>query len=176
MTRLLAAAALLVAAPVLAAEEGGHGDGGGGTSLISPAFGMMFWTLVTFVILLVVLRLVAWKPLLGAVEERERRIQGNIDEARQQRNEAETLLAEHRKLMDDVRRQTAEIVTQGQKDAARLVDEAQGKATYPAAAGMDEANSRAQQLAREATAELAPYGDRASILLQLTDYLLRRSN
>ncbi len=54
-------------------------------------------------------------------------------------------------------------------------DEAQGKATYPAAAGMDRANARARQLAREATEDLAPYGEDAGILLQLTDYLLRRS-
>ena len=55
-------------------------------------------------------------------------------------------------------------------------DEAQGKATYPAAAGMDEANARARQLAREAAEELAPYGAEAGVLLQLTDYLLRRSH
>jgi geranylgeranyl diphosphate synthase type II len=55
-------------------------------------------------------------------------------------------------------------------------DEAQGKATYPAAAGMDEAHARARQLAREASADLAPYGQRAGVLLQFTDYLLRRSH
>jgi len=55
-------------------------------------------------------------------------------------------------------------------------DEVQGKATYPAAAGMDQANSRARQLARQASKDLAPYGDRAGVLLQFTDYLLRRSH
>jgi geranylgeranyl diphosphate synthase type II len=55
-------------------------------------------------------------------------------------------------------------------------DEAQGKATYPAAAGMDQANSRAEQLARRAARDLEPYGDRATVLLQLTDFLLRRSH
>jgi geranylgeranyl diphosphate synthase type II len=55
-------------------------------------------------------------------------------------------------------------------------DEAQGKATYPAAAGMEMANSRAEELARQAAEELAPYGERAGVLLQLTDYLLRRSH
>jgi len=55
-------------------------------------------------------------------------------------------------------------------------DEAQGKATYPAAAGMDRAGSRAEQLARRAAEDLAPYGERAQVLRQLTDYLLRRSH
>ena len=55
-------------------------------------------------------------------------------------------------------------------------DEAQGKATYPAAAGMKEANTRARMLAREAAEDIAPYGDDAAILLQLTEYLLRRSH
>jgi len=55
-------------------------------------------------------------------------------------------------------------------------DEAQGKATYPAAAGMEGANSRARKLALEAEEEIAPYGADAAILRQFTIYLLRRSH
>jgi geranylgeranyl diphosphate synthase type II len=68
--------------------------------------------------------------------------------------------------------------TGNQKELGKTVgkDEAQGKATYPAAAGMEEANTRARTLAREAEEDLAPYGEDARILLQLTSYLLRRSH
>jgi len=77
-------------------------------------------------------------------------------------------------ITDDILDRTADTKRLG-KTAGK--DEAQGKATYPAAAGMDEANSRAEQLARRAAEDLAPYGrERAAVLLQLTDYLLKRSH
>ena len=65
VSRRLAAGCLLGAAatlPVLASE-----GGGGGGSLIEPQFGTIFWTLLTFLIMVVLLGRFAWKPLLGAI-------------------------------------------------------------------------------------------------------------
>lgn len=153
MRRFLPAAMVALAVPAFASGEGGH-EGGGGASLISPDFGMIFWTVVTFVILLVVLRAVAWKPLLGAVEARERNIQSNIDDARRQRDEAESLLQEHRKLMDDARRQTAEIVGRGQRDAERLVEDAKQKAREESEKLLTQTRGQIEQETRAALAEV----------------------
>ena len=57
---LLAAAA---AAPVWASSEGA----GGGAALLTPKFGTIFWTVITFVCLVILLGKVAWKPLLAAI-------------------------------------------------------------------------------------------------------------
>ena len=38
--------------------------------LITPSVGLIFWTAVVFIILLVLLRSLAWKPILSAVKER----------------------------------------------------------------------------------------------------------
>ena len=38
--------------------------------LITPGFGLVFWTAITFIFLLVILGKFAWKPILGAVSER----------------------------------------------------------------------------------------------------------
>jgi len=40
--------------------------------LITPSIGLIFWTSIVFIILLVILRAVAWKPILSAVQEREK--------------------------------------------------------------------------------------------------------
>jgi F-type H+-transporting ATPase subunit b len=39
--------------------------------LITPEFGLVFWTLITFLVLLFILRKFAWNPILGAVRERK---------------------------------------------------------------------------------------------------------
>ena len=49
--------------------------------------GLMIWTIVTFLVLLLVLRLVAWKPILAMLEARENKIRGDIDTAAQNREQ-----------------------------------------------------------------------------------------
>jgi geranylgeranyl diphosphate synthase type II len=53
-------------------------------------------------------------------------------------------------------------------------DVAQQKATYPAVHGLERSHQIANELARKAIAELAPYGDRASRLCEITEYLVQR--
>ena len=100
---ILAFCGFAASLPTAAAEEGG----GSGSLLITPQFGTIFWTVVTFVLLAIGLRLVAWKPLLGAIEERERTIRDSLESAGRQRAEAEALLAEHRDLVVQARKERA---------------------------------------------------------------------
>lgn len=110
-----------------AASEGG----GGGGALIQPQIGTIFWTVITFICLAFLLGRFAWKPLLGALDEREKAIQDSIDQARQDREAADGLLTEHRALLDQARRERAEALAAGQRDAERLkaeiLDEARGQ-------------------------------------------------
>ena len=42
--------------------------------LVTPGFGLVFWTAITFLLLLFIMRKFAWKPILGAVSDREESI------------------------------------------------------------------------------------------------------
>ncbi len=79
--------------------------------------GLIIWTLVTFGALLVVLRLVAWKPLLGMLEERERTIRESLEQAKRAREEADTLMAQHRGMLAKARQEMAAIIEKAQRDA-----------------------------------------------------------
>lgn len=100
----------------------------GGSSLIEPKFGTIFWTVLTFGALLFLLGRFAWKPLLGALGERERSIQDSIEQARTDREEAESLLARQRELLEQSRRERAEALATGRREAetvkAELLEEA----------------------------------------------------
>ena len=39
--------------------------------LITPDIGLLAWMLITFSIVLIILKKFAWKPILGALKERE---------------------------------------------------------------------------------------------------------
>src|SRR6266480_4961365 len=61
--------------------------------------GLIFWTIIVFGILLALLWKLGWPALLKAVEERERRIQQQLEEAERARAEAARLLEEHKRLV-----------------------------------------------------------------------------
>jgi len=124
----------------------------GGNALLSPQTGTIFWTLVTFAALLVLLRWVAWKPVLGLLEEREQTIKGSLEAARKAREEAETHLNESREALRNARQEMAAVIDKGQREAERLRQELMEKAQRDA----DETRRRGvEEIGREKRAALA---------------------
>src|SRR5437762_10478239 len=72
--------------------------------------GLIFWTVVVFGILLVVLWRLGWPALLKTVEERERRIQQQLEEAERSRAEAARLLEEHKRIIATAKAEAQEIL------------------------------------------------------------------
>jgi F-type H+-transporting ATPase subunit b len=101
--------------------------------------GLLIWTIITFVALLVVLRWKAWGPIVAAIERREKTIKDALDSAKSTRDEAAKLLAEHKAMIDQARRETARMIEQGRKDAeqsrAELIEKARADAQEVLAQG-----------------------------------------
>jgi len=113
---------LLALSPALRAAEGG-GEQGGGNPLTEFSPGLLIWTVLTFLVLLALLRWKAWPPIVRALQVREESVRGAIARARQEREEAEKLLEQHRALIAEARRQAAAIIEQARHDAERLRQE-----------------------------------------------------
>jgi len=142
--RLMARSALVLAwAAPLYASEGAEGGGGGASALITPQIGLMFWTLLTFVILLLLLRRYAWGPILTAMNAREEGIKNDLDNARKEREDAQRILEDHRGLLNDARRERAEAVEAGRRDAERLKAEI-----------LEEARKQRENLMKQAEAQI----------------------
>ncbi len=90
-----------------------------GTSIdllkVSP--GLVFWTAVTFILVLVVLWLFAWKPILHGLDARNEKIQEDLDNSRKLREQAESLMADYKKQLDAAKDQALQIIDEGKKDA-----------------------------------------------------------
>ena len=61
--------------------------------LVQADPGLYIWTILTFLGLLFLLRLLAWKPLLAMLKERQDTIAKSLDDAKQARQELERLHA-----------------------------------------------------------------------------------
>jgi len=118
-------AALLLAMPALAAEEG-HG---GAENPFAGDLGNAIWTLVIFVLVIVVLGKFAWGPILSQLQAREAFIRDSLAQARADRDAAEARLKEYEAKLAGARAEATALVDEGRRDAevvkARL--EATGK-------------------------------------------------
>jgi len=167
--RLVLAAACLLGTTALRAAEGGSSS----NLLIQPQFGTIFWTTVTFVLLWFLLARYAWKPLLGAVEARESGIRDAIDSARREREEAQRLLEEQRAMLTLARKERAEAVDAGRRDAERLKAEILDEARRQREQLMKQAETQIDAGLRQARAELK--GEAADLALLAAGKLLSRN-
>ncbi|NOZ55232.1 MAG: F0F1 ATP synthase subunit B [Calditrichaeota bacterium] len=85
--------------------------------LLNVNTGLIFWTVVTFLLLLLTLKKLAWSPILGALQEREKRIQEDLERAEKAREESERLLEEQRQMLQKARQEAQEIIERGRKAA-----------------------------------------------------------
>jgi F-type H+-transporting ATPase subunit b len=94
----------------------------GANALIKVTPGLMIWTIVCFLIALFVLKRYAFGPIQGAIDARRERVRQSIEEADRAREEARSLLEEHRKLVGQAKTQAEEILAEGRKVADSLRD------------------------------------------------------
>jgi F-type H+-transporting ATPase subunit b len=87
----------------------------GGSFLVSPALGLMIWTLALFLFTMWVLRKVAFPRIQEALDKRANAIRDNIEAAEKQRREADNLLKEYRARLTEAREQADEIIARARK-------------------------------------------------------------
>ena len=63
--------------------------------------GLFFWQLILFVTLIFLLRKFAWKPILDAVNDREKTIIDSLNSAKEVQKEMETLQTENKKILQE---------------------------------------------------------------------------
>jgi len=114
-----------------ASSEGGGESG----SLLSPNPGLIFWTVITFIILILILKKFAWKPILSALDAREAAIRESMEKAEKAKEEAQKILDENKvsnkKYIEEAQKMLAEsradadkireqIIAQSREEAAKI--------------------------------------------------------
>ena len=142
---------LLSATALLAQEE--HATSGN-TNLLDPKVGLMFWTLIIFVLLLTVLSKYAYKPLLSAVEAREAALEKAISDAKRDRDQAAVLLAEQQKALAETRADVQKVMADGRAAAESMRSEMLDKVKAEGADMLERTRREMQAEKEKAVAEL----------------------
>jgi F-type H+-transporting ATPase subunit b len=87
-------------------------------SLITPELGLSIWTLVTFLIVLFVLKKFAFGKIAALLDERRDAVRKNLEAAEHAREEAERLLGEYTAQLAASRQEASEILERARATAA----------------------------------------------------------
>src|SRR3954471_7519870 len=131
--------------------------------LLTVEFGLMFWTVVVFLLLLVLLKRTAWPALLGAVEAREKALEQMLEEAERNRAESAKLLAEHERLIAEARKSAqallADARTAAGKERALAIEKSREEKER--ARAIEKTRQEQEELLARALRDIAGERDRA---------------
>lgn len=100
--------------------------------LVTPEFGLIFWTSITFLVLLFILKKFAWKPILGAVSEREKGIKDALASAVEARKEMENLQADNERILKEARAEREAMLKDARELKNKMIDDAKQDAKIEA--------------------------------------------
>lgn len=97
-------------------------------SLIEPAVGLIFWTTITFILLLFLLGKFAWKPILSAIKTREQSIETALQSAESALNDMRELKAANEIILTKARTERDAMLKEARETKDSIVAEAKVKA------------------------------------------------
>src|SRR3569832_1717046 len=96
--------------------------------LLNPSVGLIVWTLVAFLTVLVLLRKLAWKPILKSLSEREENIADALNSARKAKEEMAALHATNEKLLQEARAERDKMLREARDTKDAIIAESKSKA------------------------------------------------
>jgi len=106
------------AAPSESEASAEHGDGHHESGPpLSPKKDLALFSLIVFLIFVVVLKKFAWSPLMEGLDKRESKVRQDIADAESARVKAEKALTEHEAKLSAVQDEVKEIIAEARRDA-----------------------------------------------------------
>ena len=140
--------------------------------LLTPEFGLFFWTLLAFLIVFFILRKFAWKPILDMLGEREKGIADSIATAERVKNEMSQLQSENEKLLAQAREERTLMLKEAKETRDRIVGEAKDQAKIEANKIIIDAQAQITQQKNAALTEVK--NEIGSLALEVAEKILRK--
>ena len=100
--------------------------------LVTPEIGLIFWTTIVFLLLLVVLKKYAWKPILTAVDERNKSIEDALKAADKAKKEMLDLNTDNERILMEAKIERYTLLKEGREIKDNIIVEAKDKAKIEA--------------------------------------------
>ena len=141
--------------------------------LITPAFGLIFWQTIIFLVVLFVLGKFAWKPILGALQSREDSIDEALKSAEKAKEDMANLKTDNEKLLAEAKLERDKMLKAAAKLGEDLKDQAKEDARLIGDKMIDDAKASIESEKNEAIKEIKDQVVELSI--QITEKLLKKN-
>lgn len=96
--------------------------------LLQPALGLFFISLLIFIIVFLILKKFAWKPILSILKEREDSITDSIATAERVKEEMAQMKAEHEHVLAEAKAERSQILKEAKEAKDKIISEAKAQA------------------------------------------------
>lgn len=140
--------------------------------LLTPGFGLFFWTLIAFLTVFFLLKKFAWKPILEALNEREKNISDSIASAEKVKNEMASMKSEHEILLNQAREERAQLLKEAKETKEKIINEAKDAAKEEANKIMQETR---QQIEFQKNAAIIDVKNQiGTLVIEVAEKVLRK--
>jgi len=122
--------------------------------LVTPDVGLLFWTFCSFVILYLLLKKFAWKPILGSVNDREASIREALLAADNAKKEMENLKSDNEKILKEAKIERENMLKDAREIKTKLIADAENQAKEQASKLIESAQLAIQNEKNSAMNEL----------------------
>ena len=132
---------------------------------------LIFWTTIIFVVFLILLRKFAWKPILGAVNERETSIKNALLSAENARKEMQNLQSDNQRILQEARLERDGMLKDAREMKEKMVADAKNEAQAQGLKMIEQAKAAIEGEKNAALAELKSHV--ATLSLEIAEKLLK---
>ncbi|MBR1712145.1 MAG: F0F1 ATP synthase subunit B [Alloprevotella sp.] len=141
-------------------------------SILTPDFGLLFWMLVSFLVVFFLLAKYGFPAILGAVEERKNFIDESLKNAREANEKLAGVKAESEKLLREAREKQAQIIKEAMATRDSIVAEARDKAQAEGRQLLEEAKKQIDAEKDNALRDIR--SQVADLSVQIAEKVIRR--
>ncbi len=140
--------------------------------LLTPAFGLLFWTLLAFLVVFFILRKYAWPAIIKGLSEREKGIADALETAEKVKAEMAQLKNENEALLAKAREERAQLLKEARETRDKIVNEAKEQAKAEANKIITDAQAAINQQKMAAITDLK--NQVGNLVIEVSEKVLRR--
>src|SRR5688572_33461186 len=141
-------------------------------NMLTPALGLFAWNLIAFLLLLIILRKLAWKPILKSLKTRKNNIADSLATAERVKAEMAQLKSENEALLAKAREERGQILKEARDVKDRIITEAKEQAKVEANKIITDAQAAIQQQKMAALTDVK--NQVGMMVIEVSEKVLRR--
>ncbi len=140
--------------------------------LLLPHLGLIFWTLLSFLIVFFILKKFAWKQIIDGLNERESNIANSIASAEKVKAEMAQLKSDNESLLQSAREERANMLKEAKEIKDKMINDAKEEAKTQAAKIINDANAAIHQQKMAALTDIK--NQVGKMVVEVSEKILRR--